>query len=198
MSRDFKQIPPIETYPSPQPESEKYIFLARPGLVSDRTWWNSDEIFVDQPTIDEFLLKAPASEIEDPSSSKLCWVEFYQRAVVWVRHPQRFTRDEPGPSNLFSNGKPQQVEKIYGDRFPAASPQLVADAAKDRFTFATVDQILDSGSVTPHMTDWLKKYSCKDNTGGFNRFLIPLLPMLEPELSTALKSNKFSHLDLED
>jgi hypothetical protein len=198
MSKNITLLPPIERYPHPVLESAEYVFVARPGIVAEDTWWNPDDIFVEQPTIEEFLKKAPASELEDPSTSKLCWVEFFQKAVIRIRHPERFEGDKPGPSNFFSNGESQQVEKIHGNIFPAASPQLVTDATQDRFAFATVEDILYSGTVTPHMAEWMKRYSQEDSTGGFNRFLIPLLPLLTPELRTALKTNKFSSIDFED
>jgi hypothetical protein len=198
MSRRKEPIPEIQNYPDPNPEGSYYAFTARPGFVGEeKGFWDGDDILIAQPTISAISHKLET--ITNPSETTLSWVKFFQRAVVKVRHPERFAADTPGPSNgWLDDGRSQAVEEIHGDLFPAASPQLLASASEDGFIFETVDEILSRGTVTPFMTSWLERYSVKDHTCGFNKFLIPILPLLDPDLSQAIRENKFHDFDLED
>jgi hypothetical protein len=200
MSVPKGELPEIVEYPQPQVETASYQFSVRGGFVRPEGgfYHANKDLVVSEPTVESALIAIEEVGGIEPTTTQLRWLQFYQRAVAQVRHPERFDDDTPGSSSWYSEGKPVQVEKVYGEIFPAARTQLVTEADETGLKFASVEEILDEGAVTPFMTSWLESYSVKTNDRGFNRFLIPLLPLLDHKLAADIRDNKFHDFDFNE
>jgi hypothetical protein len=190
MSEYENPIPKIDSFPAPEIEAVEYQFTVVPFTVYDSGGWSAGNYKV----ISDPSLENVPSELKDvdPDNTKLAWLEFYQRSVTRVRHPVRFEGDKPGPWPVVK-GDPEKNEKIYGREFPAAEPQLLVNADNAESSYATVSQILEQGTITPFMRQWLTRYSQEPGASGSNRFLLKLLPVLDLQLGKDLVNNKFRY-----
>ncbi len=183
-------IPEITTYPTPTTDDTQYEFSVDAHYIySDGTCDSRYPIVLQAPSIAN--LPEEITNL-DPEQTPLAWVSFYQQAVVRVTHPERFEGDKPGPKKVWDS-EIQTNETIKGKPFPAAETQLLTDATDAGLTFASMSEILESGTVTPFMTAWLKRFSVENNAYGYQPFLKAVLPLLEPELRATILKNKYRY-----
>lgn len=195
MPRGEQIIPPIDVFPYPESQTPSYEFLYQFGYVHDSgDDSTSYEHVIEKPKLES--IPAEALDKANVETTPVAWVQFYQRVVVRVRHPERFTGDKPGPWSAFEDG-PVDTEILRGECFPAAEPQLLIATGHDGPKFATIAEILEHGQLTPFMKSWLSRYSQDTNSYGSNSFLLELLPILDEEQKRKLLDTKFKYPSIE-
>ncbi|MDB5175255.1 MAG: hypothetical protein JWM81_113 [Candidatus Saccharibacteria bacterium] len=188
---DFETfVPETITYSDPALEKIQYEFVAQSYYVyADGAFNAVREKIVTEPTVEQM------TDSIIGHNTLLSWVEFYQRVVIQVRHPERFEGDVAGPQWLLTEEDvPTNIETVRGQKFVAAPVQLLTGFSEQtRPQFATTAEVLETGSVTPFMEAWLDRFAHDSHTYGYARHLKQLFPILDPALVSRLQKTKFPH-----
>jgi hypothetical protein len=182
--------PETITYSDPALEKIQYEFVAQSYHVyADGSFRSSREKIVAEPSVEQLT----GNIIGNPATTPLSWVEFYQRAVIQVRHPERFEGDVAGPQWLLTEeDMPTNIETVRGQKFVAAPVQLLTGfSEQSKPQFATTAEVLEAGSVTPFMEAWLDRFAHDSHTYGYAAHLKLLFPILDPALVSRLQKTKF-------
>lgn len=102
---------------------------------------------VDDTTIDAVNRNVESSS---PVNRKMiAWVNFYQQAVVHIRHTDLQPSDTYGVPDF-------PEEKLYGERLGVGEPVFATGLDNnDCPEFQTESEVMDSQQLSPHMKSWL-------------------------------------------